>query len=68
MCFLLNPKFQIPRPKFQRGPTPNAEADGYNCISWDLVFGIWVLVLIYKCGNLLRLNYSNKTFSIFEVL
>jgi len=42
---MLNSKSQISSPKFQRGPIPNAEADGYTCISWDLVFGIWSLSL-----------------------
>jgi len=41
MHLILNPKFQIPSPKFQRVLTPNAEAEGYTCISWDLEFGIW---------------------------
>ena len=62
MHFILNPKFQIPSPKFQRVRTPNAESDGYTCISWDLVpiyrDGIWNLGLIKKCTVLSRSQYK----------
>ena len=72
MHFILNPSryhwYQIPCPKFQRLPTPNAETDGYTCISWDLVFGIWNLGLIKKCTVLRRLQYISLTLGTLGTL
>jgi len=63
--FLLNSKSQIPSPKFQREPTPNAKADGYACISWNLVFGIWRLGFIKKYSVLRRSQYKSAPISFF---